>query len=367
MGNNKNDIIDVDEMNTEVAKREERRFSYEPPQWLGKMKKHMYVGLIASVLITAIWFLTTDTLRSVAIAILITMIVIFILRFVLGIAVAKKSGKTRLIIHSIFVLFTALVFFSVTVLTAAPKFLFYPNFDENAYALLTEYEQAEELSIKTENGTLSGWFLHQSQEPAPLVLYFSGNGGNASKTVGDLVMTPERLVCFEGCHFACVDYPSYGKSEGTISDDQLRKYALEVYDYLINREEVTEILVLGYSIGTGVANYLAAQRDVAGLMLMAPYANGYDLYNGMVNIFYGPLRLLVTFKMDAADYAKSVEIKPLILASPIDEMVPYTSSTRLFQAYPNGCNFVTVEGIGHNEFWENPTVLNKLSEYIKER
>lgn len=364
---NKNEIIDVDEVKTEVAKVENRRFSYEPPQWLKGMKKHLYVGLIAGVLITSIWFLAKESMRSVAVAILITAAIIFALRFILGIVTANKTHKVRFIANSVFVLVAVVVFFSVTVLTAAPKFLFYPNFDENAYASLTEHEQAEELAIKTENGVLRGWFLHQTTSPAPLVLYFSGNGGNASKTVNDLISTPERLACFEGCHFACVDYPSYGKSEGTISDDQLRHYALEVYDYLINREEVTEILVLGYSLGTGVANYLASERDVSGLMLMAPYADGYDLYNGMMNIFHGPLRLLVTYKMDAASYAKSIEIKPLILASPMDEMVSYASSTRLFQSYPNGCNFVTVEGIGHNEFWESQTVLNKLSEYIKER
>ncbi len=363
----KNEIIDVEERGTEVDKVREGRFSYEPPKWAKDAKKHIYLGLIAAVLITFIWFLTTDMMRGVAIAILITAAVIFCLKVVLGLVVAKKPGKIRLIANTLFILFTMIVFFSVTILAAAPKFLFRPNFNEEAYAVLSELETAEELAIKTENGVLSGWFLHQSATPAPLVLYFNGNGGNASSAVNSLLETPKKLECFDGCHFACVDYPSYGKSEGEISDDALRQYALEVYDYLVNRPEVTEIIVMGYSLGTGVANYLASERDVEGLILMAPYADGYDLYNGMINVFHGPLRLLVTYKMDAASYAKSIEVKPLILASPTDELVSYASSTRLFQSYPNGCNFVTVDGIGHGDFWETQTVLDKISEYIKER
>ncbi|MBE5878100.1 MAG: alpha/beta hydrolase [Lachnospiraceae bacterium] len=363
----KNEIIDVEEQTTELDKGRGNRFSYEPPQWLKGIRKHIYIGLIAALLITFVWFLTTDMMRGVAIAILITAAVIFFLRAVLGIVIAKKPGKIRLMANTIFVLFTVIVFFSVTILTVAPKFLFCPNFDEEAYAALSEIEAAEELSIKTEHGVLNGWFLHQSDAPAPLVLYMEGNGGNSSEAVKNLLESPEKIAVFNGCHFACIDYPSYGKSEGEISDDALRQYALEVYDYLINRQEVTEIIVMGYSLGTGVANYLASQRDVAGLILMAPYADGYDLYNGMVNVFYGPLRLLVTYKMDAVEYAKSVEIKPLILASPMDEVVSYNSSQRLFQAYPNGCNFVTVDGISHNSFWKTQIVLDKIAEYIKER
>jgi dienelactone hydrolase len=37
------------------------------------------------------------------------------------------------------------------------------------------------------------------------------------------------------------------------------------------------IVSMGYSMGTGSAVYLAANRPVVGLVLGAPCANGYDL------------------------------------------------------------------------------------------
>ena len=112
-----------------------------------------------------------------------------------------------------------------------------------------------------------------------------------------------------------------------------------------------------------MANYVAGQRNPAGMILMAPYADGYDLYNNKVDIFHGPMRFLVSFKMPADDFAYNVSVKPLILASKTDEVVPYESSVRLFQAYGNGCDFVTVN-IGHREFWENSEVMGKVREYI---
>lgn len=364
---NKNEVINIEEKASEVDTVKEKRFSYEPPQWFSELRKHISLGLFATIAITFIWFLTKEMVRETAIAIIITAAIIFGLKVILQVVLSKKSGKVRLFVNTGFVLITILAFFSVIILMTAPKLLFQPNFSEEAYAALSVTEEAEELTIRTEHGVLGGWLLHQSDTPAPLVLYMEGNGGNSSYALKNLLEAPEKLKAFEGCHFACVDYPSYGKSEGQISDEFLRQYSLEVYDYLINRPEVTEIIVMGFSLGTGVANYVASQRDVAGLMLMAPYADGYDLYNGIIDVFHGPLRLLVTYKMDAVEYAKSVKVKPLILASPVDELVPYSSSQRLFQAYPNGCNFVTIDGISHNDFWKTQMALDKIAEYIKER
>ena len=138
---------------------------------------------------------------------------------------------------------------------------------------------------------------------------------------------------------------------------------MSVYDYFDQRRDINNIIIMGYSLGTGVANYVAGQRNPIGLVLMAPYADGYDLYNSRLNIFHGPLRLLVTYKMRADKFAKTVSVKPLILASKIDETVPYESSTRLFQAYGNGCDFVTVD-IKHGGFWEDSNVMKNVRSYI---
>lgn len=244
----------------------------------------------------------------------------------------------------------------------APTKLFHPNRDDASHAELLARSDAEHLLIETNRGELSGYLLKDSDGSAPLVLYFGGNMENAATTLNRL--SDNQLATFAGCHFAQVDYPGYGLSEGRPSDASLKHMALAAYDALSAREDVTDIVVLGYSIGTGPANYVAANRDVSGLILMAPYADGVDLFNSVVNMFHGPLKLLVSYNMSSVSFAEEITVKPLIFATELDELVPYASAVRLSKAYPGGCEFVTVPGIRHGGFWHSRMVLDAIADYL---
>lgn len=242
--------------------------------------------------------------------------------------------------------------------------LFHPSQDEVAHATLMMRNNTEFIVIPTKHGELSGFMRKSGNGPAPLVLYFGGNGDNAAHMIRYLA--DNRASAFRGCHLAMIDYPGYGLSEGKPSDVSFKRMALAAYDTFSAREDVTDIVVLGYSIGTGPANYVAANREVAGLILMAPYADGADLFNTAVNVFYGPLKLLVTYNMSSVDFARDVAVKPLIFATEQDELVPYASSVRLSEAYPGGCEFVTVPQIHHGDFWHSGMVLTGIAEHIRQ-
>lgn len=142
---------------------------------------------------------------------------------------------------------------------------------------------------------------------------------------------------------------------------------LDGYDAISSRADVdaSRILMFGFSMGTGVANYVASNRPASGLILFAPYADGYDLYNSMVPIFYGPMRALVAFRMESIRFA-NIRSRPLVFSSVDDRVVPFASSERLSQAYPSGCEFVQMQGLGHNDYWGSDDVLERVSQYIAE-
>ena len=143
---------------------------------------------------------------------------------------------------------------------------------------------------------------------------------------------------------------------------------LDGYDAISSRADVdaSRILMFGFSMGTGVANYVASNRPASGLILFAPYADGYDLYNSMVPIFYGPMRALVAFRMESIRFVENIPFQPLVFSSVDDRVVPFASSERLSQAYPSGCEFVQMQGLGHNDYWGSDDVLERVSQYIAE-
>lgn len=246
----------------------------------------------------------------------------------------------------------------------APLFLYLPTHDAQARETLLARSDVEPLTIPSGEAVLSGYFLHGAKGPAPAVLYFNGNHENASAFLLELVETPERRAAFDGCHFAQLDYPSYGLSTGKPGADAYRAMALDVCDAIAARDDVTEVIVLGYSIGTGPAHYCAANRPVSGLILIAPYADGFDLFNNIVPVFHGPLEALVCYDMPSIDYAQAIAVAPLVFATEGDRLVPYASTLRLTEAYPAGCRFITVPDVDHKGFLPTPLVLEEISAYI---
>lgn len=261
----------------------------------------------------------------------------------------------------------AVAAFSASAYLIAPSLLFYPHFDEEAFAELKANPMAEELSIDVGEGRVSGWLLHNAPDGAPLVLYFYGNGQNAAPLLLGLEENG-RLEAFEGYNVAAFDYPGYGLTAGEPSEASLRAFGLAAYDALAERDDVdpARITPFGYSIGTGVATYVAAERDVDALVLMAPYADGYDLYNSMIDVFHGPLRALVAFRMESVALAPGIEAPSLVLSSRDDEMVPFASSERLAVALANG-RMAVFEGFGHNDYWASGDVRDVVADFLAEQ
>ncbi len=332
-----------------------------------QLSRSLLDGVIMSVAAVLIWFLLSRSARTLGMWIAAALLLLAAFNL-LCFSLVKRAGKgLRALAKGTLVIVNVAALLWATLYPLASSQLFYPHFDEASYAALQTREGAEELSITAEGQSLSGWMLHNADGRAPLVLYFAGNGENASRRILSL-MDKNQQTPFAGYNLVCIDYPGYGKSGGSPSEGSLKRMGLAVYDALAERSDVSpdQIVVLGYSLGTGVANYVASNREAAGLVLMAPYADGYDLFNGMVDIFYGPLRLLVSFRMESVRFAENIHVKPLLLASKDDELIPYESSLRLSEAYPGGCRLETLEGLGHNDFWGSPEVLAQISDYLSE-
>ncbi len=103
----------------------------------------------------------------------------------------------------------------------------------------------------------------ESTNKNPLILYF---GGNASDITSFFNYT-SNINAYEIISF---NYRGYINSQGKPSETNLFDDALKIYDkYTKNKD----IIVVGRSLGTGVATYLASKREVKGLILITPYAS----------------------------------------------------------------------------------------------
>ena len=242
-----------------------------------------------------------------------------------------------------------------------PVAIFHPNADPKAEEALAEDPSGER--IESADGSLSGWIYRCGKEDVPVILYFYGNGETGSRKMREL-REDVRQGYFTGFDMAVFDYPGYGGTPGRSTEESVKETAIAAYDRL--RQSGNPVFVCGYSIGTGAANYVAANRDAAALALVAPYADGYDLYNNFLPVFRNPfMRGLVSFRMESRVFAENVKVTPLIVASADDRTVPLASSEALADCF-DSVDFHRLDGRNHAQPPADGECLRLISDHFRE-
>ena len=113
-----------------------------------------------------------------------------------------------------------------------------------------------------------------------------------------------------------------------------------------------DVVIIGRSLGTGVAVRLASQSPVSRLVLITPYDSAADI--GEHAFPFIPVRWLLRDKYDSGKYAQSIKIPTTIIEAENDKQIPHSSTERLFARFDPGVATLTkIEGVGHNDLEKN--------------
>jgi len=163
----------------------------------------------------------------------------------------------------------------------------------------------EEVSLMTsERVRLHGWLVRAAAAPtpAPLLIYFGGN----AEEVSWLAQTADR---YAGWSLLMLNYRAYGRSEGKPGEAALFADALQIYDYAVSRAAAGRVAVMGRSLGSGVAVYLATQRPIAGVILVSPYDSVESVARGVYPFL--PIGLMLKHRFDSLARAGSQSAAPV--------------------------------------------------------
>jgi pimeloyl-ACP methyl ester carboxylesterase len=206
-----------------------------------------------------------------------------------------------------------------------------------------------------ESVLVTGWYLHRPDDMGNLV-YFYGNGETLQDSYYRLMwmMKEFRLSIL------AFDYRGYGASEGRPGVENLMNDALLIFekrtDLLKNAH--LPLIVYGRSIGTIPALRLAAEREIAGLILEAPISTASEVIREWRRqlppvvrwlVWFRPERSLIERERQPIDYAGRVNCPLLVIHGAKDELIPLSSGRRVFEAAPSANKqFCIVEDAGHN-------------------
>ena len=197
--------------------------------------------------------------------------------------------------------------------------------------------------IRTTDGqTLVAWYAPPPQSGSmrgPIFLYFDGNGG-----APEMWDARWRAMMQGGAGFLAVYYRGYSGSTGHPSETGLHEDARAGYDWLIaHGYAAKDIVIDGFSLGSGVAVRLASERPARALILEAPFTGVDDLAHHRA----GVLGSLITQHFASRDYIGQVHMPVLILHGDADQAIPFAQGQRLYDLANEPKEFVRMPGSTH--------------------
>ena len=188
------------------------------------------------------------------------------------------------------------------------------------------------------------------------ILYFGGNGDTVARSAFAFDrFFPDHTVYL-------VNYRGYGGSSGEPSEKGIYSDALAIFDQI--RSKHSDISVLGRSLGSGVATYLASKRDIEKLVLITPYDSAQSMVQERFPMY--PMSILLKDKYESVARVKDIEAKTLVLIAEKDSVITMKHSQKLIDAFPAlKVEVKIIEGVGHNTILRDDRYYRLLQEFLQ--
>jgi len=262
----------------------------------------------------------------------------------------------KILLRTLKLLLAFYILICITLYFFQEKLVFFPDKLDKDYKF-SFAQTFEEINIKVHDDNFLNGILFKSDSAKGLIFYLHGNAGSVD-TWGEVAKryTDLRYDVF------ILDYPGYGKSTGAIkSKEQLFGDIQSAYNEMKERYPEKKIVVLGYSIGTGLASYVASTNNPRLLILQAPYYNLTDLMRHTYPIIP---TFLLRYKFRTNQYLRNCKMPVVIFHGDRDEVIYYGSSVKLKKEMKQGDTLITLNGQGHNGITDNPDYIAAIRKIL---
>ena len=243
------------------------------------------------------------------------------------------------------------------------RLIFHPRKYDGSNAWRPSGSDCQDVTFQAADGTrLHAWYF-EHPDPQVHLLYCHGNGGNITGRLG-----VARQLVKRGASVFLFDYRGYGRSEGSPTEQGVLEDARAARSELAQRAGIdeAEIVLLGRSLGGGVAVDLAAKEGARGLILESTFTDLPDVAS--VRFPFFPARWLLRTRFDSIGKLPTYKGPLLQYHGSDDRIVPIELGRRLFAA-ANGVEgeekeFFVMEGGDHNEM-PPPDYYESMQEFFQ--
>jgi len=216
----------------------------------------------------------------------------------------------------------------------------------------------EMLSIKTDDGVELEGVIYKPKDANNTMLFFAGRAHDAVGTIKKLsYFYPDtKIITF--------NYRSYGKSGGKLNEQNINADALHVARLV--EKNYGSFFMLGYSLGSSVASYVASISTCRALFLVGAF----DSVEELAKVKYGFLKNIdltniFRYKFNTKKYVQNIDADTYLFVSKSDETTYIKNARNLKQNIKNLVFYEELENLNHKDLLWDDVVVKKINEVMK--
>jgi pimeloyl-ACP methyl ester carboxylesterase len=255
--------------------------------------------------------------------------------------VSKPKHTVARVVTVIVLLVTGLYLVCLIGLTLGQRKLIY-------YPCSTTFAEAEPEAAKIwfrpwlgTNGQPIGWVRSSTRGQATSAILLTH--GNAGCAFGWFHFA-DGFQAVEPADFYILEYPGYGGRPGAPSEKSILAAADEAFNSI---EQTCSVFLVGESIGTGPACYLAGKHNerIGGVFLVAPYNNLASAAQAHLPLF--PVKWMLKDRYPSDEWLRNYRGPLAVLLAEKDTVVPSELGQKLYGGYE-----------GRKKLWIEPSATH---------
>lgn len=204
--------------------------------------------------------------------------------------------------------------------------------------------------------TLHGWLAMPQGYVSGAVIYFNGRRESPTTIFRFLnALKNQAVLAFY--------YRGLGPSSGTLSEEALVDDGLQVLDWLCAKTQlpVSSIVIIGRSLGSGIAVQVAAARKVAGMILISPFDRLVNVIRTRFGLFPN---FLLQDKFNSVNHIPNVRCTILSITGARDTTIPTEITKALFVHWDGELIEHNVPEGQHRGLLRYPSVENAIALFV---
>jgi len=212
--------------------------------------------------------------------------------------------------------------------------------------------QGEAFDLQSQGLKLHGWVINPGNKAA--LLFFGGSAESVEREAAFFRANLPDISVY------LIPYRGYSGNPGTPTEAGLFADALTAYDYVAAHHP--GVAIMGRSLGTGVAMYVAVKRPVASVVLVTPYDSIENIAQDQYPEF--PVRLLMKDKYESWRRAPLVHEPTLVLIAADDTVVPRKYTEHLISTFTSPPQVVVIDHADHTTILGKPEYAAAIRKFL---